>query len=459
MTAVSSHPSRRRFLGRALLAPAAGLTFALTGCGGLRDLDLATAEPAAAPATSSPPPEPPASVAPAEPARPAAVELTIRWNGLDPAGQAAALDFASGLWAGDAIRVTPDFTDWASSYGKISAGLADGSAPDIWQAGGLWTALLAAKGGTLFLDDFVNGWSEWDDFYPSAVDDVTYDNRIHGLPYRVNLRSPVIRPGMFEAVGLEPKIPDTWDELNAVAPQMTFRDGDDWEQVGFNQFTGSMEWNAWLLEAGPLHEPGTSPPKINRAALDATLRQYLHFVADGVMPVGGFDPEIFNLHPYCAGSAAIMRLWSGDLANCELNEIGVFADSAAGLPWLGPSGQRVTQVYVDKYMAYRLTKSPAAVYTALERLSDLDVNHAINVETRRSLPCRVAMESYPIFSVSPWREFAHNTRYAVPQATVDEHFDWFPRLGPWIENAAAGEITIQEALDGIMTGRSTTVTG
>lgn len=159
---------------------------------------------------------------------PEAVELTVRWNGLDPAGQAAALGFAAGLWADHAISVEPQFTLWSSAYLELSEDLATGKAPDIWQAGGLWTRLLADRGATLLLDDFLAGWAEWPNFYPFAVDDVTYGGQLHGIPYRVNLRSPVIRPGLFAAAGLEPRVPTTWAELNEAAARLTIRDGDDW---------------------------------------------------------------------------------------------------------------------------------------------------------------------------------------------------------------------------------------
>jgi hypothetical protein len=183
-----------------------------------------------------------------------------------------------------------------------------------------------------------------------------------------------------------------------------------------------MEWDAWLLEAGPLKEPGTGPPVLNQSTLAATVNQYVHFAADGIMPRGGYDPDPAT-HPFCAGNVAIQRLWPSDLASCELHAPDVFDDALVGAPWLGPAGQGFAQVYVDKYMGYRKTANPDAVLTVLELLSDLDTNYPINIETRRSLPCRVAMEGHPIFARSPWREFAAGARYAVPQPTLDEHFD------------------------------------
>ena len=380
MNAEESTPSRRRLLRGLALAPAAALGSTLAGCGPVGSPESAPAElPSDTTTTATSPSAQPASPAPAEPARPEAAALTIRWNGLDPGGQAAATDFASRLRDETGISVTPDFSDWSSSFQKIITGIAAGTAPDIWQGGGLWTPVLAANGGTLFLDDFVNDWSHWPDFYPAAVDDVTYEDHVHGVPYRVNLRSPVIRPSMFAAAGLDPKAPGTWEELREVAPQLTVRLGDKWEQAGFDQSGGSQDWDSWLLQAGPLLEPDISPPTINRGAVRAVLEQYVFLGSAVVMPPGGMDSGVPNLHPFCAGKVAIQRLWPGDLANCELNDPMVFNDSVAGEPWVGPFGEKIVPLHIDKYMAYKLTKSPAAVYTVLEHLSDPDVNFEINV--------------------------------------------------------------------------------
>jgi ABC-type glycerol-3-phosphate transport system substrate-binding protein len=411
LSADSNPTSRRRFLRVAALLPATILVGAATGCGVPREADSVAA---ATPAPRSNPPSAPAASAPATPTLPPAVELVVRWNGLDPQGQAAARDFAAGVLTTERIAITPDFSDWASSFEKITTGLAAGTVPDIWQAGGLWTPVLAARGATLFLDQFVNGWPDWDDFYPFAIDDVTYEEHVHGVPYRTNFRSPVIRPSAFAAAGLDPKVPTTWDELNAVAPQLTISDGDRFDQAGFNQSSGSSDWDLWLLEAGAPFVSRDDAITSDHPGVRAALDQYNHFLDDGIMPADGMESGIPNLHAFCAGKVAIQRLWPGDVANCEVNAPDVFEDVLVGEPWVGPSGQKNVEMYVDKYMGYKLTKSPASVYTVLEHLSDLDTNLAINAESRRSMPCRTAAEAYAMYAVSPWREFFNNIQYAAP---------------------------------------------
>lgn len=67
--------SRRRFLRLSALLPATVL--ALAGCGAPRDADPVAAATLA----------PPTAVAPAAPTLMTVVELTVRWNGLDPQGR------------------------------------------------------------------------------------------------------------------------------------------------------------------------------------------------------------------------------------------------------------------------------------------------------------------------------------------------------------------------------------
>lgn len=53
------------------------------------------------------------------------------------------------------VTVEIDYTDWATSFQKITTGIAAGTAPGVFMAGGLRTAVLASKNATLELDDYV----------------------------------------------------------------------------------------------------------------------------------------------------------------------------------------------------------------------------------------------------------------------------------------------------------------
>jgi len=104
---------------------------------------------------------------------------------------------------------------------------------------------------------------------------------------------------------------------------------------------------------------------------------------------------------------------------------------------------------VDKYMVYKLTRDPYACFAALEWLSRVEVNAAINVRWRRAMPCREAARTLDIYQVSPWREFVANRTFGVLRPVVDDHFDVQPAMGRWVEKAALDEVSVTEALRGM----------
>ena len=389
------------------------------------------------------------------------VEIEFRFNGLNPAGQEAARAEIVNFKELSGITVKPDFSDWASSFQKITTGFAAQSAPDIWYGGGLWTPVLAAKGQVLEIDEYVNNWDEWSDYYPAARADVAYNGQIYGVPYRTNYRgSPVIRASLFEIAGLEVVVPSTWDELNAVTQQLTIRDGDRYEQAGVNVQHHTHVYEDWLFQAGGNYfsEDRTMPLNLSPEGIAALSQHVRHGLIDETMPKEGMDSGVPNLHAFCAGRVAYQQLWPGNVGNCETNAPDVFADLFVGEPLKGPK-ERVMQIYVDKYMPWKFTKNPDATFATMQYFASPGPNYEINVVGDRSMPCRVAMESYEIYRYGPYRAFAQNVRFVKGRQTVPEHFYVQPAMSRWVEKAALGELTVQEALEGMDAEVTEIITG
>ncbi len=380
------------------------------------------------------------------------VEIEFRFNGLNPAGQEAARAEIVNFKELSGITVKADFSDWASSFQKITTGFAAQSAPDIWYGGGLWTPVLAAKGQVLEIDEYVNNWDEWSDFYPRGIEDVTYEGHIQGVPYRFNYRaSPVIRPSMFEAAGLEVVVPSTWDELNAVTQQLTIRDGDRYEQAGINVEHHTQVYEDWLYQAGGNYfsEDRTMPLNSSPEGVQALSQHVRHGLVDETMPKEGMDSGVPNLHAFCAGRVAYQQLWPGNVGNCETNAPDVFADLFVGEPLRGPKEQ-VMEIYVDKYMPWKLTKNADATFATMQYFASPGPNYEINVVGDRSMPCRVAMESYELYKKEPWKTYSTNgNKFGKGRQIVEEHFDVQPAMSRWVEKAALGELSVEETLEGM----------
>ncbi|MCB0187179.1 MAG: extracellular solute-binding protein, partial [Caldilineaceae bacterium] len=150
-------------------------------------------------------------------------KILARLNGIDPPGQEFVNNFIVDYGAENNVEIEIDYTDWASSFQKITTGLAGGTAPDIFMGGGLWTPPIASKNGALALDDYIATWDDWEDWYQATRDDVTYNGTIYAVPYRMNARGNIIyRKSKFEEAGLDPaKPPATWEEAKEMAAQLT----------------------------------------------------------------------------------------------------------------------------------------------------------------------------------------------------------------------------------------------
>ncbi len=87
--------------------------------------------------------------------------------------------------------------------------------PDVIE--GLLENVVAYKRAGLIkpVTDLFAEWDESDQFLQSAIDALTIDGELWGVPYVVNVRPLLVRKSILEKHGLEP--PTTWDELVEVA--------------------------------------------------------------------------------------------------------------------------------------------------------------------------------------------------------------------------------------------------
>ena len=222
--------------------------------------------------------------------------------------------------------------------------------------------MLAAKGQVLELDDYVASWDEWEDFYPGVREDVSYDGHVMGIPYRTNYRGSVVfRPSMFERGRASPRTtrhlggaqracpeahrPATAthssrpDSTSSTIPQVY----EDWPAPSRRKHLQRRPDQAVKRHSG--RPNGACPARAPR-------------VAGWLYAKGGHR---FPGPPTCTPSApagvAIQQLWPGNVGNCETNAGAVFDDLEVAPPLQGPA-RPVMQLYVDKYMPWKLTRKP-----------------------------------------------------------------------------------------------------
>lgn len=98
------------------------------------------------------------------------------------------------------------------------------------------------------VDDYLtrDGISK-DDFYSESLNELSYDNKLYGLPLTVDARALFYNKKLLAEAGLQP--PTTWDELEAAAAKLTKWNGDKLEVAGFSMADLGL-FNMYLQQAG-----------------------------------------------------------------------------------------------------------------------------------------------------------------------------------------------------------------
>lgn len=110
------------------------------------------------------------------------------------------------------------------------------------------TSLYAPKNVLHPIDDFLakDGLAK-DEFYDEALKELTYGDKLYGLPLTVDARALFYNKKILDAAGVEP--PTTWDELEKAAIATTKWNGNKLEVAGFSLGDNGL-FNMYLQQAG-----------------------------------------------------------------------------------------------------------------------------------------------------------------------------------------------------------------
>jgi len=407
------------------------------------------------PASAAKPADKPAETKPAA-AAPAAsgtgAKILLRLNGISPPIQEFANKWIADYNKEKGVTVEIDYTDWGSSFQKITTGIAGGTAPDIFMGGGLWHAVMPARGGSLELDGYVKNMKDWNDYFEVARQDVTIQGKVVAIPYRGNSRGNITyRKSLFEKAGLDPKKPPTtWEEAQQYGAKLVQKQGDRFEVSGWNFDPAppdlSQQYEDFLFQAGGgyFNEERTRPTN-NTAEGEEALSTMVSFVQKGLVPKAGMDSGVPNLQAYSAGKVAMTPTWPGFINNARLFAQPVFEDTLTAPPL--KKKVQVLQLYIDKYFIFRRSKVPDQAWQLVEALSAPEVNNRIGIEADWGLPVRKASaDSSPIYKDPRMAVIVDNMKYGRIRQAVAQHFDVQPAMGREVEAAMQGAKTVKQAL-------------
>jgi multiple sugar transport system substrate-binding protein len=131
---------------------------------------------------------------------------------------------------------------------KFLTSATNGGTPDVlfWDR---WrTSLYAPKNVLHPVDEYLtrDGLSK-DDFYAESLRELSYDDKLYGLPLTVDARALFYNKKLLADAGLQP--PTTWDELETAATKLTKWNGSKLETAGFSMGDLGL-FNMYLQQAG-----------------------------------------------------------------------------------------------------------------------------------------------------------------------------------------------------------------
>jgi ABC-type glycerol-3-phosphate transport system substrate-binding protein len=151
------------------------------------------------------------------------------------------------------------------------------------------------------------------------------------------------------------------------------------------------------------------------------------------------------LNAYSAGKIALYPGWPGDINNARLNAPAIFEDTLVGPPLKGK--QQALELYIDKYLIYKKSKSPDQTWDLLTVLQKPENNNRIGVEADWGLPVRKATAD----TAEPYKDprlkvVVDNVKYGKIRLAVPQHFDVQPAMSRQVEAAIKGTKSVEQTL-------------
>src|SRR5579884_697768 len=409
------------------------------------------AQPTAAGAATKPAAAAGATAPSAQPAAAGGQKATIqvRFNGLSTDATNYVKKYVQDWNGQQTIQIQPDFTDWASSFQKISTGVAGGIAPDIFGAGGLWTPVMGSNGAARALDDLLKSYPDWNDWYQAARDDVTWQGKVFAIPYETGVQGNVAhKTSVYQKAGVKDP-PATWDEAQNLAKQLVQRNGDTITLAGWdflaNGSLGTQSYEDAIDQAGGhIFNADKSAPTNSTPEGEAALNFLVWFVQNKTMPPGGTPGALPTLDGWATGKIAQGRVAYTDLQYAHQYQPDLYQDTAVSPTLKGVKQAQV--LYVDKYMMFSKTKAADAAWEVLKGLIKPDVLIAIYVDANWATPCRKAVEGAKLYDDPRMKVVVDSVKFAVAREAVPQSFDVQPAMSREVEAAVRGTKTVKQAL-------------
>jgi len=356
----------------------------------------------------------------------------------------------------DKIHVT--YTVQDSMEEKLLTAIVSNQAPDVVLWDRFNTSVYAPKGAFTQLNELVTKDSlDLSKFYQPAVDELTFDDKLYGIPLTVDSRVIFYNKAMFAEAQIDPATITDWESLRQAAIKLTKREGDKLVQSGFSLKDVGL-FNNWIQQAGgKMIDDSTSPAKTaynSQAGLDV-LTYWNQLINEDKVYELGFE-DAFGGDGFKAGKVAMT--FNGPWTLQSYKDAGLDF-GVIGQP-VGPTGAKSAMMGGFGLIIPNKAKNIDAAWEFIKWWTTQPANGVEFAKISGNLPANIDAAADPYFmNDEVLKVFSDTMLYAGIRSKVPGYSDVEGlALIPQLQKYVAGEITAEEALanaqsqgDGILT--------
>lgn len=329
---------------------------------------------------------------------------------------------------------------------KLLTAIASNEVPDIVLWDRFNTGVYAPKGALAPIDDYIAKDNiDMSQFYAPAVDEMTADGIVYGIPLTVDTRVLFYNKDMLAQAGVDPTSITDWNSLRDAAVKLTKWDGDKLVQSGFSLKDVGL-FNNWIGQAGgKMIDDSVNPPvaAFNTEAGLTVLEYWNQLLNEDKVYQLGFE-DGFGGDGFKAGKVALA--FNGPWTLESYKEAGLNF-GVIGQPE-GYHGEKSAMMGGFGLVIPNGSKNPDAAWEFIKWWTMQPENGVEFCKISGNLPANINAAKDPYFTEDEiLKVFTETLEYAGIRSKVFGYSDLEGlALIPQLQKYTAGEITAQEAL-------------